>query len=866
MKRHRSVSVVPSYLLLLVVMIIAGLLIAGTVLYALLPLTKQSGYLGKGVEYRYYANGNRTQITLANKKSYEAKVDVLIVDQSGRTWTSCIGYMASTISNKTAVGAISLIGLTLAPDEIVQIDCGINATIKDVKVFEYGVPEGSQGQAYVGAIPGSYYKTNASISPGQLKSTASLFYRIPITVVSTASETIAPAYVKVTLSPSTLPNDVWLFFKTHTRLDLADIVVRDPYGVSYPTKAVKNQDGSVDVYFKANYILPGTNYFYLYFGNPLIAFPHPLNESIKPDRLITTPNGLPNTIASTMAYPAYIIPEGNWLPECDGIEHGLKYIEVPNERGGRARAVTTFNNEVYYPLKNGDGAKILSLISDALNNMVYFPVGSRPSTLIWGDYSDKNPKTELPVKGWGIAAVAPLPWIGLVANGTVITTGLWVSSDDGSAAYLVAFSGTQLVYRVEYFDDIYGVHGPSYWNYGPYQVPLDPGKVGGTSMYLVVLTQNGLHSGSGPGYQDFRFVMWYVEQLNPYAPSAEEFASAYSQAYIDVKVYGLPNLDLNNYALPVDLTGRTDVDWARFDPSTVYVVDEYGSPVYFWVQVEEGRTVVWIKVNSLPAGSTRSFRIYYGGVNRYPSYNNPHKVFDFFDDFDTDPTKSGRWIIYWNNPNAYMWDSNQKIFYLIRNTYNTGIAMFMNIDWRTNFHVHFRTYISGQADGLTFTFFKDISAYEGALPSYGGSLALDARISVYGYLTPIPSRGYAVEFDIYRNNYNYEPSIPHIALVETFSSMDVSDNTHYAYNYNINYKDRWISVDVYYYNGVLEVYVDGVRAFSYSGWIFSLYGIRYGGMGFTAATGVATGTFAIDTVFLRYYPGRVPQVVIQGYK
>ena len=850
--RNRSVSVVPSYLMVLVALTIAGVILAGVIAQVYLPLSKQKGYYGKSIEYRYEISGKIVYITLANKKNYDAKVDVILISTDNRVITACLdASIKSSLGNtipRATEGGFSLLGIDVMGNEILDITCVVDRDVRDVRVNEYGVPEAKQGQAYIGNIGGMYYSTNVGFSLGVPWYFFDLYFRLPITVI--VKEIYEPAYVEVTISPRTLSSDVWNFFKTHTRPDLNDVAVIDFTGTKYPTKAVRNPDGSIKVYFKVDRLERGVYYYHLYFGNPYTSSPiYPLNEDVKTNKLIPGPASLPSTIQQSMAFPAFIVPETYWLPA---------------EASKRGVLITTSQSTFDTWVNNVRGSKsseVLQLINDALKNLKDFPIGT-------ANYWSYQPKTNLGSAPWASLVAVPLPSISMLANGTAVTTSVLVCSDDGAAAYLFMYDGTTLRKVIKYFDDAYSAHGPAferssnYWNYW-YSNTFVPDK--GVSMYLVVLQQNGIccspsswwccWCGCGPGWLDFRFAMWYAEQMSDYAPSPSEFASI--AKYIKVTIRG-SGVAISKYAYPVDITGRPEIDWNAFRPDSVYVVDENGNPVYYWVQVEGGRTIIWIGVTNLPASGTRTYTVYYGGTNKYPDYNNPSKVFDFFDDFSLNPSSSGKWRIY-TTGSSPSWDSANRVVYLIRNTYLSGVAMFMNIDWRTNFHVRFKMYVSGNADGLAFAFFKyefpyTLLPYQ---PSIGGSLALDVIEKWTGVLEPAP--GYAVEFDIYRNT---ESPVPHVALVETFSSVDVSDNTHYALTYN-NFKDRWCTIDIYYYNGKLVVKIDNNQVLSYSGGVFSTYGIQYGGMAITAATGGQTGTFAIaGPVFLRYYVEPEPSVII----
>ena len=659
---------------------------------------------------------------------------------------------------------------------------------------------------------------------------------MPITVVAT--EELAPAYVELVLSPRTLPPQLWRFFRTHVRPDLSDVAVAGPGG-PYPTRAVRRGDGSIAVYFRVDRLGPGVHRLYLYFGDPHAESPpYPLEEGVEPGRLVGTPSRLPHTIRSSMAWPAHLLPEANWLPEGVGLRYGLVHTR---SRGEFLELVET--------VRRGGGAEVRRLIERALSGRADFPVGTSGAQT-WFGYAELRPRTDLGYAPWGAAVVVPLPSLARVPRGLEVLAELWVASDDGSAAYIVALEGDTLVYRARVYDSLCREHPPRYWNYLPRWVRDAP--LGG-SPFLVLLVQNGICGGSGPGYLDFRLVMWYVERV------AEDQRGG---PYLEVEVRGVGE-ELRGYALPVELTGRSDVDWSLFTPESVYVVSESGAPLYYWVQTVGERVVVWVRIPHLPAGGVYRFRIHYGGPNPYREYGDPERVFAFFDDFERHPRESGKWSVYANSDDTLELEDGR--LYLIRWRRFRSVAMFMRgVDWRRGFHAQLRVYVRGAADGMTFFFFKDEGPYarhaERGAPTPGGSLALD----VWTWWGVVRSAGYAVEIDIYDNG-GRDPSAPHVALVETFSEPGVHDNVHRARaRYPHMCRGRWCVVDVYYHGGRLIVRVGGVTLIDYRGGVFEVYGARYGGMGISAATGAATGVFGVDYVLLRYWPGEEPKVTIVG--
>lgn len=843
--RYRHISIIPSYLMIIVVMVIIGVIASSIVAHVFLPLGKQKGYLKTEIDYVANIDRDKVIIQVINRKTYDTKIDIVLVTKDNRILTACpSGYIRSS-SITIREGGFSLLGLEIKGQEILTIVCFID-NIKDVRIYGYGVPGTDKKEiAYVGSLPAIYLAGKGYDISRAWKS--SIFsFRMPVTVITT--KTYSPAYIAVKLSLQTLPSNIWNFFRKHIRSDLNDILITGVNGKEYPTKAVRGRDGSIIVYFKVDKLEPGIHRFYLYFGNPYLWEPlYLLKDNIDSRKLISTPSRLPHTIRDSIVYPAYMIPEANWLPRSDELRFGLIYTRHEDKL-----------DEYVSIIRYGDIGQVRQIISKALSNKVYFPVGTFGARRWWG-YWNLYPKTDMKWAPWGIVTVIPLPRINNIPNPIDVKVKLWVSSDDGSGAYIVVL-GHDKVYRRNIYWNLYAPHPPGYWRYSSKTITLSRDIIEDSDMYLIIFVQNGIcrwrYCGNGPGYLDFRLILWYIEKSGRVLLPTEQ-PPIYSDYYVDVTVYGIGN-DLYDYAFPVDLTGRSDIDWTVFKPNTVYVVSSDGEPLYYWVQSEGRKTIVWVKIPHIPARGEYRFRIYYGGDNKYPEYNKPEKVFSFFDDFSTDPTRSGKWNIYLSRTGIYRWDRAGKVFYLIYNKYWAGIAMFMkNINWKKNFHVHFKAYISRYEDGLTFFFFKDEGPYKRyRKPDTAYTLALSAR--------RVKSRGYAIEFDMEVDG-SRDPPVPHVALVETYTYYDVSENPHYGYK-RYWFKNKWMNVDIYYYNGVVEVKIDGKTIIKYRGNLFSRYGIRYGGMGFSASTADRPGIFGIDIVFLRYYPGREPTAKIVGYK
>jgi hypothetical protein len=102
-------------------------------------------------------------------------------------------------------------------------------------------------------------------------------------------------------------------------------------------------------------------------------------------------------------------------------------------------------------------------------------------------------------------------------------------------------------------------------------------------------------------------------------------------------------VNLTDYPVRIQLENIGFTDWASLTPESIYFTDANGNPLYFWIELLDTvnqKSIIWVKIPSLPANSQITIYMYYGGSNPYPQYHDPTKVFILFDDFNTlDTTK-----------------------------------------------------------------------------------------------------------------------------------------------------------------------------------------------------------------------------------
>ena len=94
---------------------------------------------------------------------------------------------------------------------------------------------------------------------------------------------------------------------------------------------------------------------------------------------------------------------------------------------------------------------------------------------------------------------------------------------------------------------------------------------------------------------------------------------------------------LSDYQVKITLgPGWDGWSYVSEDGSDLYFMDENDNPLYFWIEswdLANQQATIWVKVPSIPASSSVTIYMHYGGANPYASYNNASAVFDFYDDF-----------------------------------------------------------------------------------------------------------------------------------------------------------------------------------------------------------------------------------------
>jgi len=348
------------------------------------------------------------------------------------------------------------------------------------------------------------------------------------------------------------------------------------------------------------------------------------------------------------------------------------------------------------------------------------------------------------------------------------------------------------------------------------------------------------------------------------------------QYYIPITIVEISGHWLENYVVKIELNSSNFDGWYYLvRGANICFLDMQGNPLYYWIEkldLVEQRILIWVKIPSIPPKGAISIYMYLSKNISCTKYNDPDKVFLFFENFYSNPNHNGKWEIYrhmYDLSSEAVWDPDTHRFYLTKAVEDRGVAVFFkNITtpaqgFRVIFWAGSRKGAEEGGDGIAFTFFKDLQPYRryGNVAT-GGTLGL----SGYNYAERriAPSQGYAVELDNHDNSKMfYDPSSNHIAIIYMNSNDKVPWHHLVYYNTNATEDGETHKYEVLFYDREITVYLDGKEIIKYT---FGSLNTTYTGIGFTSATGSQANDHWLEKyVILTPYIKPEPLVVLGTY-
>ena len=130
--------------------------------------------------------------------------------------------------------------------------------------------------------------------------------------------------------------------------------------------------------------------------------------------------------------------------------------------------------------------------------------------------------------------------------------------------------------------------------------------------------------------------------------------------YSDIVINNSNDTDLTDYQVKITLdSSNFDFSKANSDGSDIRFSEDGRTTIPYWIESWDSasqKTIIWIKVSSISANSSKKIRMYYGNENAV-SESNGDNTFELFDDFEGTSLDTNKWTV----PDGSIGISNSEI-------------------------------------------------------------------------------------------------------------------------------------------------------------------------------------------------------------
>ncbi len=117
----------------------------------------------------------------------------------------------------------------------------------------------------------------------------------------------------------------------------------------------------------------------------------------------------------------------------------------------------------------------------------------------------------------------------------------------------------------------------------------------------------------------------------------EERPLVTTYCYKNITIQNNLSSNIYDYQLKIILDS-SNTNFSETTSDMIYFTDLNNNPLYYWIEywnTTEERAIVWVKIPLIPGSDNTTIKYYYySDVNPYQSYNDPTKVFIFYEDFE----------------------------------------------------------------------------------------------------------------------------------------------------------------------------------------------------------------------------------------
>lgn len=358
-------------------------------------------------------------------------------------------------------------------------------------------------------------------------------------------------------------------------------------------------------------------------------------------------------------------------------------------------------------------------------------------------------------------------------------------------------------------------------------------------------------------------------------PIVKSYTNSEGCLVIDIKERS--GHDLKYYAISIIINQSSgDIyNLIKNNINNIYVIDEDNNLLYYWINkkiISNENIEIWINIPYLSAYGEKTIMLCWShnADPIYRAYNNPEKVFLFYDNFSKDPNNNGKWIIIRNSNDTNTecaWDPIEQRLYLTKDEKFRACMALMNVDLPDDFAIKFRAGAGGEqdigADGWAFSFFREkenftntgsviAGGWLGIFPGFGGDI-ISGSYKIY------EDPGYAIEFDSFKNLILWnDPSENHIALLDLYKTLYPGKHIYFI-NSTVVRDNKTHDIEIIVYNNNIIVSIDGNILLN------TTYHLnkKFKSGGFSAATGSKVDNHWLeDYVALRPYVYPEPAITL----
>ena len=233
---------------------------------------------------------------------------------------------------------------------------------------------------------------------------------------------------------------------------------------------------------------------------------------------------------------------------------------------------------------------------------------------------------------------------------TKLAKSVWsIIKNHGVETLSKMFAKASPLVAVRYVDgDAYPVHLVADWGYDPSTVTARAVVYAptGTKSIIEIQAPHGTNAVLNIECNATEYD-WYFDKNRrvvvieaTHSSAVEVVVTFTTKEYVTpITIKDVSGKDWTDRVVLIELNSSNFADWGLLSETgeDIYVTDEAGNPLYYWVGIFDKynqRALIYVRLPNLPANGYTVINLHYGSTNPYENYRDPSKVFDWLEDFE----------------------------------------------------------------------------------------------------------------------------------------------------------------------------------------------------------------------------------------